>query len=47
MTEIRRGTPADIPGVAAIYNRILTEKRGGFEKQQIASFLFLIQGGSG
>lgn len=29
MTEIRRGTPADIPGIAAIYDRILTEEEAG------------------
>ena len=29
MTEIRRGVPADIPGVAAIYGRILTEEEAG------------------
>lgn len=26
MTEIRRGTPADIPGIAAIYDRVLAEE---------------------
>ena len=29
MTEIRRGVPADIPGIAAIYGRILTEEEAG------------------
>ena len=29
MTEIRRGTPADISGIAAIYDRILTEEEAG------------------
>ena len=29
MREIRRGTPEDIPGVAAIYDRILTEEEAG------------------
>ena len=29
MTEIRRGTPADIPGIAAIYDRILAEEEAG------------------
>lgn len=29
MTQIRRGTPADIPGIAAIYDRILTEEEAG------------------
>ena len=28
MTEIRKGVPADIPGIAAIYGRILTEEAG-------------------
>lgn len=29
MEEIRRGTRADIPGIAAIYDRILTEEEAG------------------
>lgn len=29
MTEIRRGIPADIPGIAAIYDRILAEEEAG------------------
>lgn len=29
MTEIRKGTRADIPGITAIYDRILTEEESG------------------
>lgn len=29
MREIRRGTPADIPEIAAIYDRVLTEEEAG------------------